>query len=125
MFDLGGYVELDNWSQIAQEEAFPGIVRQVFHGESTTVTRYTYYPGSTFPSHSHAEEQITMVHSGSIEFEIDGQKVTLGAGDVALIPGNAVHGATVSPDADGPVITDNYVASGKQRTISFKEGTER
>ncbi|MFW6074788.1 MAG: cupin domain-containing protein [Chloroflexota bacterium] len=118
-----GEVIQTSWEQIPQDEAFPGIFRQVLHGETTTVTRYTYSPGSSFPAHSHLEEQITIVHTGSIEFEVEGNTVTLSAGDVAIIPARARHGARVPDTNAESVITDNFVPSGAGRTLSFGEPT--
>jgi len=67
----------------------------VVHGERQTMVRYVYAPGSIFPVHAHPEEQVTVVVSGRIAFEIDGSSVELGAGQVAVIPPNVPHGAEV------------------------------
>jgi quercetin dioxygenase-like cupin family protein len=66
------------------------------HGENQTLVRYVYQPGSVFPVHQHLEEQITVVLSGTIDFTVAGQPVTLSAGEVAILPPNIPHGATVS-----------------------------
>jgi unsaturated pyranuronate lyase len=88
-------VESSSWASIAPEEVFPGITRQVVHGERQTMVRYVYAPGSIFPVHEHAEEQITVVVSGRIAFTVDGEERTLGPGGVAVIPANVPHGARV------------------------------
>ena len=49
------------WSSLPAESVLPGIERRVVQGERQTMVRYTYQPGSVFPSHSHPEEQITVV----------------------------------------------------------------
>jgi quercetin dioxygenase-like cupin family protein len=59
------------------------------------MVRYVYQPGSVFPLHDHAEEQITVVVSGEIEFTVAGETVTLGAGQTAVIPSGVPHGARV------------------------------
>jgi quercetin dioxygenase-like cupin family protein len=86
------------WSEIPAEEVLPGIARQIVHGERQTMVRYVYAPGSVFPTHAHPEEQVTVVVSGRIAFEIAGERHELGPGDVAVIPPNVPHGARVVGD---------------------------
>jgi len=59
------------------------------------MVRYLYEPGSVFPEHSHPEEQITVVISGTIAFDIACRRIVVGPGEVAVIPPNVPHGATV------------------------------
>jgi quercetin dioxygenase-like cupin family protein len=87
-----------NWSEIAVEEVYPGITRQVVQGERQTLVRYVYQPGSVFPEHHHPQEQVTTVLSGRIEFDVNGALATLGPGDVAVIPADTPHGARVTGD---------------------------
>ena len=87
-----------NWDQIPVEEVYAGITRQVIQGERQTLVRYVYQPKSIFPQHQHPQEQITAVLSGKIEFDVAGQRLVLGAGDVAVIPGDTPHGARVVGD---------------------------
>ena len=86
------------WSEIPPERVFPGITRQVIQGDQQTLVRYVYEPGAVFPVHSHPEEQITIVITGRIEFDVDGMPVTLGGGQAAVIPANVPHGARVFGD---------------------------
>jgi quercetin dioxygenase-like cupin family protein len=88
-------MESVTWSDVAAEEVYPGISRQVLQGERQTMVRYVYAPGSVFPVHSHPEEQVTVVVSGEIEFTIGGMPVVLRAGQAAVIPANMPHGAKV------------------------------
>lgn len=83
------------WSELPAEEVAPGITRQIVHGERQTMVRYVYAPGAVFPTHAHPEEQVTVVVSGRIAFEIAGTHHELGPGDVAVIPSNVPHGARV------------------------------
>lgn len=87
-----------NWDQIPVEEVYPGITRQVVQGERQTLVRYVYQPGSVFPQHQHPQEQITAVLSGVVEFNVDGQRLVMSAGDVEVIPGDTPHGAKVLGD---------------------------
>ncbi|CAA9557733.1 MAG: hypothetical protein AVDCRST_MAG70-1419 [uncultured Thermomicrobiales bacterium] len=88
------------WSDVPAEDAGPGVRRQVIHGGRHTMIRYVYSPGSTFASHAHPQEQVTVVLRGRIAFEIAGRdggldRVEMGPGEVAVIPGGVAHGATV------------------------------
>lgn len=115
----GSEVTTYEWSEIPAEEVFPGITRQAITGHEGTLVRYTYFPGCQFPTHSHPESQITVIHSGEIEFDIDGQRQTLRAGQIATIPGNVPHGARVT--ADEVVVTDNYFASANRSNLRFND----
>ena len=87
------------WSDQPAELVFSGIVRQTLHGERQTLVRYVYQPGAIFPVHQHPEEQITVVVTGRIRFDIAGATVELGPGEAAVIPANLPHGAVVVGDA--------------------------
>jgi quercetin dioxygenase-like cupin family protein len=87
-----------NWAEIPPEEVYPGITRQVIQGEKQTMVRYVYAPESVFPEHHHPQEQITTVLTGRIEFDIAGDTVTFGPGDVGVIPSDTPHGARVIGD---------------------------
>ena len=106
------------WNAIDATEIFPGVIRQALTTTASTIVRYTYHPGCVFPIHQHPEEQITVVHTGEIEFEVAGRPVTLRAGDVAVIPGGVPHGAKVT--GSETVITDNYIASANRTPLQFE-----
>jgi len=106
-----------SWDEIPAEEVFDGIFRQAIVTESSTVVRYVYHPGCLFPVHSHPEEQITVVHSGEIEFTVDGEIVILKQGQVAVIPGGTPHGARVT--GGDVVVTDNFIASANRTPLAF------
>lgn len=106
-----------DWDKVECNEVFPGVLRQAIVAGDSTVVRYTYHPGCIFPVHQHPEEQVTVVHSGEIEFTVAGERVTLRAGQVAIIPGGVPHGARVS--ASEVVVTDNYIASSNRTPLDF------
>jgi quercetin dioxygenase-like cupin family protein len=54
--------------------------------------------GANVPQHSHHNEQISMVHSGKILFNIGGVEATLGAGETMRIPPNIPHFVEVIED---------------------------
>lgn len=83
------------WDAVAPEQVAAGVTRQVVNGDRQTLVRYVYRPGAVFARHHHPQEQITVVLSGQIEFTIGDQVVTLGPGELVVIPGDVPHGARV------------------------------
>jgi len=93
-------VRVARWGDLSAEVVLPGVRRQCVDAERMTVVRYTYAPGSVFPAHSHSEEQVTMVLSGEIEFDVAGATVQAGVEVLILIPSGVVHGARVLGDLE-------------------------
>ncbi len=83
------------WNDLVADEPVPGVRRQIVNGVRQTVVRYVYAPGAVFPVHAHPEEQVTVVLRGRIGFDVAGEHVELGPGEIAVIPGGAPHGAAV------------------------------
>jgi quercetin dioxygenase-like cupin family protein len=108
-----------DWETVRRAFPYAGVTRQTIVSDDATLTRYTYAPGCVFPVHQHPDAQMTVVHTGVIEFEVAGQAVTLRAGQVALIPGGVPHGAQVT--ADEVVVTDNYFASARRAPLEVRE----
>jgi quercetin dioxygenase-like cupin family protein len=105
-----------DWATVERDFPYPGVTRQTVISSDATLTRYTYAPGCVFPVHQHPDAQITVVHSGVIEFDVAGEPVVLRAGQVALIPGGVSHGARVT--GDDTVVTDNYFASARRAPLA-------
>ncbi|MBN1595924.1 cupin domain-containing protein [candidate division FCPU426 bacterium] len=57
------------------------------------LTYFELEPNTIFPEHAHEAEQTTLVLEGELTFTIQGQKSTLGPGDVISIPSHLKHGA--------------------------------
>ncbi len=83
------------WDALVADEPVSGVRRQIVNGASQTLVRYVYAPGAIFPVHAHPEEQVTVVLRGRIGFDVAGERVELGPGEVAVIPGGVPHGAAV------------------------------
>jgi len=84
-----------DWSSIPIERIAEGIERQMIWGERLMVCRLTFAPNVVTPVHSHHHEQITIVERGRVDFFVEGQKQTVGAGAVLVFPSNIQHGATM------------------------------
>lgn len=81
-------------------EMLPGVIRRTLvHGAQTSLHQLHMAKDSVVPIHTHPHEQIGYVASGTIEFEIDGEKTILNAGDGYCIAGGVPHGVVTVEDA--------------------------
>lgn len=85
------------------EPSRPGVDRADWHGGPFTVVRYSYAPGSVFPAHNHDSAQVTVLLSGRIIFEVEGDQFVLDPGETFYIPGGASHSARVPEGGDRAV----------------------
>ena len=76
---------------LATRELVPGHHGRFIHSEHTTHVYWSIESGAKLPEHSHPHEQIVNVLEGRYELVVDGEPHVLEAGDVLVIPGNAVH----------------------------------
>ena len=80
--------------------------------------------GATIPSHSRSEQEVIFVQAGTLEFNWDGGKLILGAGDTLTVPIGLLHGYRNPASADAiafvirgaaapaaPVFAENRVAA--------------
>lgn len=70
-----------------------GITAAALLGERLNINVVTLEPGAVAPVHTHDEEQMGYVVSGSCDFSDGSQEVRLGAGDTYHAPPGASHGA--------------------------------
>ncbi|AWN23197.1 hypothetical protein DKM44_08130 [Deinococcus irradiatisoli] len=62
---------------------------------------HLHFPaGTVLPPNSHAQDEISFIHSGVLRAVSGGQSYTLRAGDVTLIPAGEVHEAEVLEDVE-------------------------
>jgi quercetin dioxygenase-like cupin family protein len=80
-----------NWTGISEERMNPLLSRQVIHTGQMTIARLWLGKGAVVPLHDHINQQITMLNSGALEFEMDGERFVLKPGDVLVIPPNMPH----------------------------------
>jgi quercetin dioxygenase-like cupin family protein len=74
-------------------EVNPTLRKTVLNGKRMTVTRYRFGGGGRFPLHSHDQEQVTYVISGTMTFIVEGVEHVVGAGSMIIIPPLARHEA--------------------------------
>ena len=89
-------IEKLNWENVPTEQVTPEMQRKIISGEKMMIARMKFQDGFVVPLHSHINEQITQVISGTIRFWFGDNKdqvMDLGAGDVIVIPSNLPHEA--------------------------------
>lgn len=82
-----------NLFSLKKIDLFPHVHGQGFAGEGAMVNHLIMDNGATPAAHSHPHEQITLVLRGELELRIEDETQVFKAGDIVLIPGNAVHAA--------------------------------
>ena len=84
-------MQLYNWDSIAEEPLNPLISRKVIHTERMTVCRIRLKKGAVVPTHSHENEQVTMIESGALRFTFEHSDKVIRSGDTLTIPPHAPH----------------------------------
>jgi quercetin dioxygenase-like cupin family protein len=70
-----------------------GVTRKILaRGGSLMMVEVKFKKGGIGSIHTHVHEQISYVTQGSLEFNLDGDKKVLKAGDTVYIPSNVEHG---------------------------------
>lgn len=87
------------WNSIEKEQLSPTIARQVIHGESLTVARIFIKKGGIVPTHSHPNEQLSMLQEGELRFVLDGREVIVGPGEALRIPPQLPHSVEALEDS--------------------------
>lgn len=87
------------WNDIPTEQMNPRFARQVIHAGRITLARLHLNKGGVVPRHSHENEQISIIETGSLKFIFDDRETVVGAGEVMRIAPNVPHGAEVLEDS--------------------------
>ncbi len=92
-----------HWDTVPTEQVTPKMERKIVYGENVMIARMKFKDGFLVPLHSHINEQITQVISGTIRFWFGADKaqvVDLNAGEVVVIPPNVPHEALMIGDVE-------------------------
>ena len=90
---------LYSWSNIEVEQLNPLLQRQFVHGEQAMLTRFHLAKGCIIPLHSHPNEQISFIVTGSLSFDFgEGDVRIVNAGEILVIPGGVPHSAITLED---------------------------
>jgi len=87
------------WTDIPTEQLNPSTARKYITGDRVTVARFELKRGGIVPRHSHENEQVSCVLSGTLTFKMKGQEIIVHAGEVLQIPGWLEHEVEVVEDA--------------------------
>jgi unsaturated pyranuronate lyase len=79
------------------QRIWDGVVARSVHGDRTTFTLVELDPGVVIPEHSHENEQVGMVISGSLTFTVDGESRELGPGGSWCITADLPHSVESGP----------------------------
>lgn len=83
-----------------------GILARTVDGEQLSLAVVELDPGSVVREHSHENEQLGLVVSGSVTFRIDDETRELGPGGTWQIPPYAPHEVRAGPN--GAVVIDAF-----------------
>jgi quercetin dioxygenase-like cupin family protein len=100
---VGRFAPIDGQPTITPS---PGVHIQPLSGAQVMLSRVTFEPGSEAPVHTHDEEQMGIVISGSGDFELDGEIRRVGPGDTYHAPPGVPHGLIAG--AEGCVVIDVF-----------------
>jgi quercetin dioxygenase-like cupin family protein len=92
-------MKLHDWKLIQEETLNPLVMRKMLHTQSMTLARLRLRKYAMVPEHSHPNEQITMLESGTLKFVIEGREGTLRAGEMLEIPPHARHSVEALEDS--------------------------
>lgn len=73
----------------------PEQMKMLFFAEGLNFTEEVYPPSTELNAQKHPFDEVRMVISGGLIFNLSGNKVLLRAGDRIEIPSNTVHDMTV------------------------------
>ncbi len=92
------------WSDLAVDRPMPLLERRRVMGEQMMISHVTLRKGFKVATHSHANEQMSVILSGRIRFGIgaegnpDRYETTLDGGQVIHLPANVPHSAEALED---------------------------
>ncbi|MGE5244082.1 MAG: cupin domain-containing protein [Betaproteobacteria bacterium] len=87
------------WADRPEETLTAAIRRRFISGDRVTVAQFHLSRGGVVPRHAHENEQISLVMSGRLRFDLDGRSVEVGGGEALQIPGGLPHEVEVLEDA--------------------------
>jgi quercetin dioxygenase-like cupin family protein len=92
---LPGKYTVGSWQEIEAEDAQKTLAKQVIATQHLMVVRCLYRAGSSFAEHTHPQEQITIVEKGVLEYVVEGEVLTVGAGQMLSIVAGIAHSSRV------------------------------
>jgi quercetin dioxygenase-like cupin family protein len=87
-------------------KVWDGVIARAVNGERVTLAVVELEPSSVVPEHSHENEQLGLVISGSVTFRVGSETRELGPGGTWRIPSNTPHEVHTGPE--GAVVLDVF-----------------
>lgn len=85
--------------ELPKDHPIDGMTRSAIRGDHSLLSINWLAPGhEVAPPHSHPFDQVALIISGAMEFEVEGEIYLVRAGEVLQIPKDAVHNAWVVGD---------------------------
>lgn len=85
---------------VKSETVGEGVERKIIASDGSLMTvEVKFKKGAVGAVHSHPHEQVSYIVSGSFEFELDGQKEIIKAGDSYYVKPNVPHGVVALEDS--------------------------
>ncbi len=91
-------MEVHTWQKMPLEKVTDMISRRVISGENEMIAHVYLKKDAVVPEHAHVSEQITYILEGALRFWIEGEELTVKAGQVLVIPPNVPHKAQALED---------------------------
>jgi quercetin dioxygenase-like cupin family protein len=87
------------WSEVEIEQLNPLLTRRYITGTQAMLARFVLSKGCLVPTHSHHNEQISFVLTGSLSFDFGGGDIrTINSGEILVIPAHQPHSAEALED---------------------------
>jgi quercetin dioxygenase-like cupin family protein len=103
---LAAVSAFEELAAIGPQDIWTGVVVRAIHGERMTLGVVELEPSSVVPEHSHENEQLGIVLTGSLTFRVGDESRELGPGGTWCIPANTPHEVTTGQD--GAVVIDVF-----------------
>jgi quercetin dioxygenase-like cupin family protein len=100
---MSSYGDLDSARPI---QVWDGLIARPVEGEQSTLAVVEMDANVAIPEHSHANEQLGVLISGSMTFTVGGEVSEIGPGDTWRILGNVPHSVISGPE--GAVLVESF-----------------
>jgi quercetin dioxygenase-like cupin family protein len=106
MTKLAPVSAFEELAAIGPQDIWNGVVVRAVQGERITLGVVELEPSSIVPEHSHENEQLGIVLSGTLTFRVGDEARELGSGSTWCIPSDTPHEVTTGPE--GAVVIDVF-----------------
>lgn len=80
-----------DFDKMPSEKLSDAVMRKYVHGEKAMLVRFDLKKGALIAEHSHPNEQITYIVSGSVKARVQGKERIVRKGEVLIIPPDVPH----------------------------------